>query len=72
MGILYKARPYFDKRALLCIYNAFIHSYLNFAKTAWCSTDRSKFKINKNTLLEFSFTKTNLQIHQNISEKIIY
>ena len=29
IGILYKARPYLNKRALLCLYYSYIHSYLN-------------------------------------------
>ena len=30
IGILYKARPYLDKRALLCLYYSYIHSYLKY------------------------------------------
>ena len=44
MGTLYKARPYLDKRALLCLYYSYIHSYLNYANTAWCSTNRTYLK----------------------------
>ena len=40
IGILHKARPYLDKRALLCLYYSYIHSYQNYANTAWCSTNR--------------------------------
>ena len=32
IGILYKARSYLDKKALLCPYYSYIHSYLNDAK----------------------------------------
>ena len=59
IGILYKARSYLDKRALICLYFSYIHSYLNYANTAWCSTDGKNFNVNKSTLLELSFTKTN-------------
>ena len=75
IGILYKVRPYLDKRALLCLCYSYIHSYVNYANTAWCSTNRTylkTFKVSKSTLLELSFTKTNLHIHENISKKIIY
>ena len=73
IGILYKARPYLDKRALLCLYYSYIHSYPNYANTAWCSTNKAYRKdFNKSTLLELSFTKANLHIHENISKKIIY
>ena len=48
IGILYKARPYLDKarpyldkRALLFLCYSNIHYYLNFANTAWCSTNRT-------------------------------
>ena len=41
IGTLYKARPYLDKRALLSLYYSYIHSYLNYANTAWCSTSRT-------------------------------
>ena len=44
IGILYKARPYLDKRAMLCICYSYIHSYLNYANTAWCSTNRTYLK----------------------------
>ena len=41
IGILYKARPYLDKRALLCLYYSYIHSYLNYANTVWCTYTRT-------------------------------
>ena len=44
IGILYKARPYLDKRAWLCLYYSYIHSYLNYVNTAWCSTNRTYLK----------------------------
>ena len=44
IGILYKARPYLDKRGLLCLYYSYIHSYLHYANTAWCSTNRTYLK----------------------------
>ena len=44
IGILCKARPYLDKRALLCTYYSYIHSYLNYANTEWCSTNRTYLK----------------------------
>ena len=44
ISIFCKARPYFDKRALLCLYYSYIHFYLNYANTAWCSTNRTYLK----------------------------
>ena len=75
IGILYKAGPYLDERALLSLYYSYINSYLNYANTAWCSTNRTylkKLQSQQSTLLELSFTKTNLHIHEKISKKIIY
>ena len=40
IGISYKAGSYLDKRCLLCFYYSNIHSYLNYADTPWCSTNR--------------------------------
>ena len=40
ISILYKARSYLDKRALLCLYYLYIYSYLSYANTGWCSTNR--------------------------------
>ena len=72
IGILYKARPYLDKRALLCLYYSYIHSYLNHANTAWRSTNRAylkKLQSQQKYAIELSFTKKNLHIHENISRK---
>ena len=44
IGTLYKARPYLDKRALLCHCYSYIHSYLNYANTTWCSPNRTYLK----------------------------
>ena len=44
IGILYKARSYLDKRASLCLYYSYPHSYINYANTAWCSTTRTYLK----------------------------
>ena len=75
IGILYKARPYLNKKALLCLYFSYIHSYLNYENTAWCSTNRTfmkKLQSQRTTLLELSFKKTNLHICEDISKKILY
>ena len=44
IGILYKARPYLDKSALLWLYYAYIQSYLNYANTVGSSTNRKYLK----------------------------
>ena len=40
IGILYEARPYLDKRALLCLY----YFLLKYVSAAWCSTKRTYLK----------------------------
>ena len=42
--MLYKERPYLDKRALVCLYCSCIHSYLNQTNTVQCSTKRAYLK----------------------------
>ena len=44
IGIRYKAKPYLDKRALLCLCYSYIHSYLNYANAVSCSTNRTYLK----------------------------
>ena len=44
IDISHKGTPYLDERALLCLCYSYIHSYLNYANTAWCSTNRTYMK----------------------------
>ena len=44
LGILYKTRPSLDKRALLCFYYSYIHSYLNYTNIMWFSTNKAHLK----------------------------
>ena len=72
LGILYKARPYLDKRDLLCLYYSYICSYLKYANTAWCSTNRTYLKKRQSQekhALELSFTKTDFHVHEHFSKK---
>ena len=75
IGILYKARRYLDKGALLCLYYSYIHSYLNYANTAWCNTNRTylkKLQSQRKCAVRIIFHEKDLRIHQNISKKIIH
>ena len=74
IGILYKARPYLNKRSLLCFYHSYIHSYLNYANTEWCSTNRTALKKlqSQQTQAITIFRENKLHIYENISQKIIY
>ena len=44
IGLLNRARQILDKESLKTIYVSYIHSYLNYANTAWASTYLSKLK----------------------------
>ena len=44
IGVLYKARPYLYKKALLCLSYSYIHSCLNCANTAWRRTNITYLK----------------------------
>ena len=42
IGLLYRAKPYFDKNTMTTLYFSFFHSYLNYGNIAWASTTKSK------------------------------
>ena len=44
LGLLYKARPLWDKNALLALYYSYIQTYINYANTAWGCTCRTNLK----------------------------
>ena len=50
VAMLYKARPYLDKRALICLYYSYIclyifyYPYLNYVNTAWCRSNTTCLK----------------------------
>ena len=40
LGLLYKARPFLDRNALLALYYSYIQTYISYANIAWGSTCR--------------------------------
>ena len=44
IGLLYRAKPFLNPSCLKLLYFSFIHSYLNYANIAWCSTNKNKLK----------------------------
>jgi len=44
IGMLYRAKPFLNLSCLKLLYFSFIHSYLNYASIAWCSTNKNKLK----------------------------
>ena len=44
VGILFKARPFLNKKSLLSLYYSYIHSYINYGSVSWGSTCRTNLK----------------------------
>ena len=44
IGLMYRAKPFFDKESLLALFYSYIHSYLNYANLAWGSTYLTNLK----------------------------
>ena len=47
IGILFKARPFLNKKSLLSLYYSYIHSYINYGSVSWGSTCRTNLKKKK-------------------------
>ena len=44
LRLLYKARPFLERNALLALYYSYIQTYINYANIAWGSTCRTNLK----------------------------
>ena len=44
LGLLYKAKPFLNAKAMKSLYFSLFHSYLTHRNIAWCSTSMTKFK----------------------------
>ena len=44
LGLLYKAKPFLNAKAMKSLYFSFFHSYLAYENIAWCSTLMTKLK----------------------------
>ena len=66
LGLLYKARPFLERNALLALYYSYIQTYINYANIAWDSTCGANLKLtaNKNMQYVLFLIKTNLRTYQ--------
>ena len=65
IGILFRARPFLNKKSLLSLYYSYIHSYMNHGKVSWWSTCRTNLKrINSQQkhALRIIFNKTEFEL----------
>ena len=44
LGLLYEARPFLDRNALLALYYSYIETYINYSNKAWNTNYRINFK----------------------------
>ena len=44
LGLLYQARPFLERNALLALYYSYIQTYINYANKAWGSNCRTNLK----------------------------
>ena len=44
IGLLNRAKLFFDKNTLLALYYSYIHTYLSYANLSWVSTNRTNLK----------------------------
>ena len=68
IGILFKARPFLNKKSLLSLCYSYIHSYINYGSVSWgctCRTDLKKLIVNKSMLFAPFLIKVNLNIPVN-------
>ena len=42
--LLFKARPFLNRNALLAFYYSFLHTYINYANVGWGSTCKANLK----------------------------
>ena len=64
LRLLYQARPFLERNALLALHYSYIQTYINYANTAWgstCRTNLKKLTANKNMQYILFLIKTNLR-----------
>ena len=44
LGLLYKAKPFLNTKAMKSPYFSFLHSHLTYGNIAWCSTSMTKLR----------------------------
>ena len=63
LGLLYKARPFLERNALLALYYSYMQTYMNYANIAWvvpAGQTLKKLTANKNMQCVLFLIKTNL------------
>ena len=61
IGILFKARPFLNKKSLLSLYYSYIHSYINYGSVTWGSTCRTNLKKINSQDLRIIFNKSKFE-----------
>ena len=69
LGLLYKARFFLERNALLVLYYSYIQTYINYANIAWgstCRTNLKKLTVNRNMQYVLFLIKTNLRTQEKL------
>ena len=61
IGILFKARPFLNKKSLLSLYYSYIHSYINYGSASWGSTYRTNKNSQQKHAFRIIFSKSKLE-----------
>ena len=64
LRLLYKARPFLKRNALLALYYSYIQTYINYANIAWgstCRTNLKKINSQQKHAISIIFNKKNLR-----------
>ena len=64
IGILFKARPFLNKKSLLSLYYSYIHSYINYGGVSWggtCRTNLKKINSQQKHALRIIFNKSKFE-----------
>ena len=67
LGLLYQARPFLERNALLALYYSYIQTYINYVNIAWgstCRTNLKKLTVNRNIQYVLFLIKTNLRTQE--------
>ena len=64
IGILFKARPFLNKKSSLSLYYSYIHSYINYGSVFWgstCRTNLKKINSQQKNVLRIIFNKSKFE-----------
>ena len=63
LGLLYKARPFLERNALLALYYSYIQTYINYVNIAWgttCKTNLKKINSPQKHAIRITFSKNKI------------